>query len=261
MAKFIPALIAIFALTANISAYAVTSEGTLTQPTRNEIQTLGESTDDGLSYKDKDSLPAFRAGDVLQFDISELTASKELILISHKYNADLSDSTVQYLNQYTIDAASMTINYKIRDIEDGIYKIVLNGNDGLNIANFYYKVGNPTISIVKGNDDTTDYYLSKEYDGTYSVAFVAKVTMDTADVTLQDTGIETVGLEFNLKDASGKKVYKDLSSTQISNLLYGDEIGGTVSFYYGLTMYKIPAEDLDKIIATPRLDGVAVSAE
>ncbi len=256
MAKFISALIAICALSVNITAFAATSDGNLQVPSRNDIETLG------ASVTDSSALPAFRPGDTLQFNVSALTTSKELGLISYKYNATLSDSTVQYFNQYTVDSSTKTISYKIRDIADGIYKIVLNGNDGTAVANFYYKVGNPQVSIVKGNGGTTNYYASQAFpqeDGStkYSIAFLAKLTMSGNDVSLQDAGINSAGLEFNINE---NKVVRDLTAEQISELLSG-EIGGTATVYYGLTMYKVPQTDMNNIVAIPRLDGVAVSAE
>ena len=134
------------------------------------------------------------------------------------------------------------------------------------VANFYYKVGTPKIGIVKGADDT-NYYVSNitsTSSGTnvYSVAFVGKATIG-GGVSFEDAGLESVGLEFNLEDkTTGETYFEDLSEEQMSALLPSlEEINGSITLYFGVTMYRIPEQDLGKIKATPRLDGVAVSAE
>lgn len=260
-------------MTISINASAATSDGVLSGDTaRNEISTLGTPSADGTSYNDKNSLPAFRAGDVLQFDVSDLTADKTLTLISYKYgydsehNLEHTNSTVQYINEYTIaaDSTTQTIEYKVRDIDDGIYKIVINGNDGKEVANFYYKVGTPKVSIVTGAEGT-DYYVKEgfeQYDGStlYSVAFVGKVTIGSGDVSFEDVALQSAGLAFNLKNKNtGAALYEDLTEDQLSKILPEvAEINGSLTIYFGVTMFKIPEGDLDQIKATPRLDYVTM---
>ena len=280
MLKLISVLVAICAMTVSINVSAATSNGSIASDTRNDVNELGTSYDGG-------SLPTFRAGDTLQFDVSDLTADTTLTLISYKYDSERLNSTVQYINEYTIASSSVstqedgtesvpveiskTIDYKIRDIDDGIYKIQINGNDKKGIAEFYYKVGTPKVSIVEGAEGT-NYYVSEAFeqaDGSnlYSVAFVAKATIG-GNVSFEEVGLESVGLEFNLKDKnSNDKLFKDLTPEQINALLpkleelQNSEINGSVTLYFGVTMLRIPKEDMDQIKATPRLDGVAVSAE
>ncbi len=256
MLKLISALIAICAMTVSINVSAATV-GTITTPTKNNIDSLGTSD------TSTDSLPTLRAGDTLQFDVSDLTANTTLTLISYKRGSEATDSTVQYINEYSLTSTSQTIDYTIRDIEDGIYEIVITGNDGKDVANFYYKVGTPKVTILTG-EGGTDYYIKEKFlqaNGTYlwSVAFVGKVSMGSGDVSFSDAGLTSVGLK--ISDTEGHFVYRDLPEEQLSALINNAELFGAITIYFGLTMYKIPENKLNTIIATPRLDKEVVSAD
>ncbi len=210
--------------------------------------------------------PGFKPGDTLNFTLTGLTAGKQLTLISYKVNnegttADLSNTTIQYINQYTATqdesqqettvGAVQQIAYTIRDIEEGIYKIAINdGTDSENLT-FFYKVGNPKVELVKGTEDgtTTDYILKQTSDDTYSVAFVAKATLG-ADVAFSDVGVKSLGFKFEkVEGESAKSEVKQLTSDQFTSI----ETNGSLSVYYGVTIYNIPNTQVFDINVQPLL--------
>ena len=244
MKKLISVLLTVCAIAANTSALADTdspSAGNLDN-SRNSIQALS-TTEEG-------SLPGFRPGDILKFDVSNVTSGKQLTLISYKYgdNMELGNNTVQYINQYTLDADSKTIEYKVRDIQEGIYNIVINANDGSKVATFYYKVGNPKLDIIKGTDST--YFKSQQNsDGTYSIAFVASATLGSNEVSFGDTGIETLGITVKQGENSAKSAFSKNIDDVIKDYWTNLETEGSLTFYYGLTVYNVPEREINNITA------------
>ena len=69
------------------------------------------------------SMPGFRPGDTISFNVTGLTADNELTLISYKMGSEsnCSDSTVQYINQYTLTGTTQSVSYTIRNQASGIY--------------------------------------------------------------------------------------------------------------------------------------------
>ncbi|MBR4723328.1 MAG: hypothetical protein IK072_01160, partial [Clostridia bacterium] len=207
-------------------------------------------------YNNKSNMPAFRPGDTINFDVTGVTSGKELTVISYKYGAEsdgLVDGEVQYINQYTLASASQPISYKIREQASGVYKIVF--NDTVNtVATFYYKVGNATaVMLNKGGQTAGTPYLSLQADdGTWSIGFLGKVTIDSADISLTDIGAhpgftvtesggQTKTYAFGHGVNSSKTVAGLQNTTQIA------EVSGSYSFIYGLTIYNVTADDEDEI--------------
>lgn len=263
MKKFISVLAAVCMLVASTSAFAATVGDLKTdngvQGVRNNVSALSENEDG--------TLPCFRPGDVLNFEISGLTSGKILTLISYKVGdgIKLGNDTIQYIDQQVIDGessaaeatdAKYTVKYKIRDIDEGIYKIAMNANDSTAVLNFYYKVGDPKIELVEGtkenSTDKTSYYkMNQNSDGSYSIAFIGKVSLGSSDVSLTDAGVNNVGFTFTgTDDNAGKSHVSALSAESLqttegaSNKI---EANGSITYYYGLTMYGVPSDNLNNL--------------
>lgn len=256
MKKLISVLLTVCAIAANTNVLAADVTSTITGSQNGKNSLVADSTQ-------TTEMPCFKSGEVLKFDVSKLTPGNQLTLISYKASADdLSNNTVQYINQYTLgdDEDTKPIEYKIRDIEDGIYKIVLNGNDGNAVATFYYKVGESTVAMVAATDGTK-YHLAQEFgpDGskTYSIAFIASAKLDSSELTFADTGVETLGMQFT---ANGKTITSsELSSEKIEAAANTVETDGTVTLYYGLTMYNVTdINAANSITVVPTKNGVAI---
>ena len=242
MKKLISAILAATSIVCTTSSLAATSDGALTSASRNAVS-IFETVETSTS-----SMPGFRGGDTISFDVSGLTNDNHLTVVSYKLgeDAELSNANIQYVNQYKIDAVTKTIEYTVRDnTEEGIYKLSLSGNDESEIVNFYYKVGNPTVSLVV--DDSTKYWNITEYPSgnttKYAVGFVAKAVLGSGDVTLADMGVSELGFTFT---ADGKTVTQKLTPEQINAItdaqMYAETDGG-VAFVYGVTIYGIPSMD------------------
>ena len=236
MKKFISATIAVMLAIGTTSIFAATSDGTLGADSRNGIGTFQ------CVETSTDSMPGFRAGDVIQFDVKELTEDNYLTVVSYKLgdNVTLSNATIQYVNQYMIDDESKTIEYVIREnTAEGIYKLAINGNDKSSVINFYYKIGNPKVSMIFG--DGTSYVVKDEYTTggvkKYAVGFVAKAVLGSNEVSFEDVGVKELGFTFT---ANGIKVTQKLTEAQFSAIKeatkYAETDGG-VAFVYGVTIY------------------------
>ena len=242
MKKFISAAVAVMLAMGTTSALAATSDGTLGVASRNQVevfQTVETSTD---------SMPGFRAGDIIQFDVTGLTENKYLTVVSYKMGSGvaLGNDTIQYVNQYVIDSETKTIEYAVREnTAEGIYKLSINGNDKTNVINFYYKVGNPDVSMVFG--DGTSYNVIEEYTTggvtKYAVGFVAKAVLGSNEVSFGDVGVAELGFKFT---ANGKEVTQTLTEEQFNAIeqasMYAETDGG-VAFVYGVTIYGMTSMD------------------
>jgi len=203
------------------------------------------------------TMPCFRPGDTITFDLNSL-ASGEVTLITYKDGSEssLSDSNVQYINQYTVTSGSSEVTYTIRDQASGVYVLKVNDASGT-AATFYYKIGNATVTLIgKENGVTTTYNTStpgtpyriaQTKDGTsYSVGFLAKVTLDSG-VSLTEIGANP-GFAVK-KDSGAEKKYgfgvnnsngADNSSKSVASLQDAAyELEGEYSFIYGLTIYNV----------------------
>lgn len=257
MKKLAVILLTVSSLLLSASAFAATSDGKLEgSAPRNDKENLVSAE------SSKADMPCFRAGDTLKFKVSNLTSGNQLTLISYKLGSetDLSNEVIQYINQYTLDANTRDISYQIRNTTDGIYKIVINDNDDDDTNNLvlYYKVGNPNIEI-KSNGILGNGYVSKEYNvddsTTYSIGFLASVTMDGTDVSYADVGLKKVG--FNFTDSKNKTFTQTeaLPGLNPKNI----ETNGSISFLYGVTIYNVP--DGVTITATAVEGGTSTTAE
>ena len=222
MKKAISILVAAAALAFATSAMAAV--GGTTTTSRNSNSTFPTSAA---------SMPSFRVGDTLTIEATDLASGNELTVISYKDGAaEKNDSTVQYINQYTLSDTSKSFDFVIRDEATGVYHLQL--NDNANPVDFYYTIGKVTAELVTQANDASnsDAYYAKEYDGTWSVGFVGKITVDG--------GVPSdfaVNPGFHMTEGAKEQTYH-LNSAPAD----GDyEVNGTSTYLYGFTMYKITA--------------------
>lgn len=219
MKKAISILVAAAALAFATSAMAAV--GGTTTTSRNSNSTFPTSAA---------SMPSFRVGDTLTITATDLASGNELTVLSYKDGAEKSDSTIQYIEQYTLDNTTKSISFTIRDKATGLYHLQL--NDGENPVDFYYTIGKVTAELVTQTNDASnsDAYYAKEYDGTWSVGFVGKITVDG--------GVPSdfaVNPGFHMTEGANEQTYH-LNSAPAD----GDyEVNGTSTYLYGFTMYKI----------------------
>ena len=240
-------------LAASVLAFATTAMAAPTQSgsvtgtpgVRNSVTTFGNAANAA-------SMPCFRPGDTINFTLGNLTDG-ELTLITYKDGSagSLSDSNVQYINQYTISGSTtQAVNYTIRTQDSGVYVIKANDASGT-VATFYYKIGNAAMYTVNGNGEGSGSFGAENasgspyilhYDapsGTYSIGFIGKAVIDSGSVSLADIGAHpgfaithggtTKNYGFGLGSNSGNAV-SDLSSYEIS---------GSYSYIYGITVKGI----------------------
>lgn len=219
------------------------------------------------------NMPCFRNGDIISFTVTGVTQGRELALISYKDN---DTSAVQYINQYTLSAGSQAISYKIPDTAPtGTYVIKINDGE-TTAATFYYKVGNIKAELVTNRNASTntgtivtgqgDPYMIQlitegEHSGTYSVAFLGKVTIADADgLTLSDLGatpgftVENIDTGDSTTSKFGTGTNPSVAALQGVNRTKA-EISGDCWFVYALTIYNIPSESAaNDLRATATLD-------
>lgn len=249
MKKLISSALAVAAIVCTTSSLAASSEGNLISGSRNDVAVL-QSDETATS-----SMPGFRGGDIVSFNVGDLISGNYLTIISYKMGseADLNNATIQYINQYKVDDVTREVEYVVRDnADDGIYKLSLNGNDEGEVINFYYKVGNPEVTIVPG--DGTSYKKIEEYQNggktKYAVGFVAKAVIGSNDVSFTDVGISELGFTFT---ANGKTITQKLTKEQFDAIAEAQkyiETDGGVAFVYGVTIYGIESvEKANEIVA------------
>ena len=264
MRKAVSLFLAAAVLCLSTSAMASPTAGSITSTVRNGDTSMPSSA------SSTSTMPCFRPGDTITFNVSSLTSGEQLTVISYKEGSSASDSTVQYINQYTV-SGDQTVSYTIRSQASGVYKLVFNGSVN-GTANFYYKVGNATMKIINGNGNGGGSYVvngpgspyriyQDPVSDNYSVGFIGKVTIDSGDISLMDidanpgfeiteSGGKTHKYNFGSGVNSGKTV-ANLNDLRGS----GIEVSGSYSFIYGLTLYNITGStSTSRFTATAVLD-------
>lgn len=255
MRKAISLFLAASVLCLATSAMAAPTQSGVVSGMRNTTPTFGATS--------SDSMPSFRPGDTITFTIGSLTAGEELTLITYKNGASPSDSTVQYINQYTVSGTTQDVNYTIRDLTSGIYRLELNGGTN-GTKTFYYKVGSADVYMLSGDGDGrgrlgtnnfvlngpgNPYIIKQASDGKWSVGFIGKVTIDSVDISLSDIGAKpgfsishggtTKNYGFESGTTNSGKTIANLDLKKMSDM----EISGSYSFLYGMTIYNITNGD------------------
>ena len=210
------------------------------------------------------TMPGFRPGDTISFDVTGVTSGNEMTLICYKYGAEsdgLISSEVSYINQYTLSAASQKIDYTIPSgSANGVYKVVINDSSNP-VANFYYKVGTVTAELISSAEgaNPTQYRAKQFADNKWSIGFIGKVTVKSSDVTLAELGA-TPG--FEITDGSVIKKYgfgvdgnKTVGGLQNVTGNAKLEVSGGYAIIYGLTMYNVPNGTQDDVRATATTDA------
>lgn len=242
MKKLALVLCTVMAICCAGSAFAATSDGTLKgNSSRNSNSMLASTTE---------NMPSFRAGDILNFEISGLSKGSQLIIISYKTSGDnIGNDTVQYIDQRTIEKETDSVKYVVRDINDGIYKVAVKDNGSTNnIIEFYYKVGTPSYSVVP--KDNNNYYVKETYqDGGktyYAVGYLGKAVFKSNELDFADYGIKGFGFKYtdsNSGTAEVKPSAEQLLTLQDKISDAGNwEVNGSFTFYYINTISGISDE-------------------
>ena len=209
-------------------------------------------------------MPGFRPGEQIVFTAKTLTPGAQLTVISYKCEnlssgITLSDSNVQYINQYTI-SGNQEVRYTIRNTGAGIYCLKMNDAAYEDVATFYYKVGDVSTEMIPS--DGTPYTKVDYHDGTYSIGFIGKATISgSTNVALGDI-VSGVGFTFtapttgtdvnsNVNGATRTIAASDID-TYFNDLIdSGDiELNGSYSVIYGMTIFHVPSVYKDSITAT-----------
>lgn len=219
MKKLISVLLAVSALALSTSAFAAPAVSD-----RNpNATTLAEAA--------TGTLPCFRNGDTVTFALSGL-AGDQLTLISSKVGATADNSTIQYINQYTIsedDNGNKSISYTVRELTNGTYNILVKDGDAA-VVSYYYNVANPEVALGKLTADSTDYIVAKSADGT-EVSYAAVASVEGASFT--ESGVTSVG--FTFEDGDGKTATSDtLTAAQLDSMK--EEVSGRLNVVYGITI-------------------------
>ncbi len=237
MKKLALVLCTVMAICCAGSAFAATSDGNVTN-SRNSSMTLQDSVEK------KTLMPCFRAGDTLNFKVTNLSAGTQLTVISYKVSGDIKNETVQYIDQRTISNSEDTIKYVVRDIEQGIYKVsVKSGSD--DVYSLYYKVGTPRVNDVKA--EGKNYFIEqKNDDGRYSIGFVGVAEMGSTDISFADAGVKSFGFSitadnttrpYDLTEDQMKIIDEDVKAKILKD---SNEVGGAYSVYFVQTLYGVP---------------------
>ena len=225
MKKLISVLLAVSALALSTSAFAAPAVSD-----RNPAATT-------LADAATDTLPCFRNGDTVTFQLTDLTGA-QLTLISSKVGATADNSTIQYINQYTVSEGAATVTYKIRALTDGTYNILIKDGDAA-VVDYFYTVANPTVALLKDSAEATDYVVAKNANGDQSYAAVASV--DGANFT--ESGVASVGFTFT--DGAKSATSATLSAAQLDTI--AGEVSGKINVVYGITIKGVD----DGVTITP----------
>ncbi|MBR4720861.1 MAG: hypothetical protein IK057_03760 [Clostridia bacterium] len=283
MKKAISILLAVATMAIATSAMAATGTADLTSgKDAGGVQYNRNSNDFVGSQYDTTTMPCFRPGDTVKFDVTGATEGDDVTLITYKLGQgnNLTTSTVQYVNQYD-DIAGTTKNvaYKVRNLESGVYQLDIKVGENA-IKTVYYKVGTVAATMIPANGNTSAYIIKENADGSYTAGFVGKVTIDIADTTLADIGSNpgfsfTNGKRYNFTDEQvadfevanvgaydGEKVNRLVNSfltgegTNLTGTGSEAELYGGYSFVYGMNIYNInSAANAEAISATAVTDA------
>lgn len=212
MKKLISVLLAVSALALSTSAFAADAVSTVSNRNSNAFQT------DAIG-----SLPCFRNGDSVTFELSNVSGT--VTLLSSKVGASAVDNTsIQYINQYTKDSDNkVSVTYKIRALEtNGTYQLLIKDGDNT-VVTYYYNVANPTAAVVTDKDGNT----TLANDGNGKVGFGGVATKNGASFT--ESGAK---VSFKLSDGT-KSSTKEYDGATLDEYL-GQEVNGNASVFYGI---------------------------
>lgn len=217
MKKLISVLLAVSALALSTSAFAAPDVSDVSNKNPNATTLAEERT--GI-------LPCFRNGDAVTFDLTGLTGS-QLTLISSKVGATAGNDTIQYINQYTVSGGAQSVTYRVRELTDGTYNILIKDGDAA-VVDYFYTVANPSVAILTASADPTDYVVAKNAKN--DQAFAAVASVDGANFT--ESGVKSVGFTFT--DGTKKATSSTLTAAELDNI--AGEVKGKINVVYGITV-------------------------
>ena len=269
MKKAISILLAITTLAFATSAMADTGTANLTNGKSNGVQYNRNTNSFVASSTSTSTMPCFRPGDTVKFDVTGAAVNDDITLITYELGQvnSLSNSTLQYINQYKAEATTQNVSYVVRDLASGVYQLDIKVGSNA-VKSLYYKIGNVRAAMIPANGNTDAFIIRDNGDNTWSVGFVGKVMVDNNITTLADIGAEpgfaiTIGgttKKYNFGGTDGGDSIEDLAvadttayhsgdklqldATHTSALTAGSELYGGYSFVYGMTIYNIDSSEL-----------------
>lgn len=225
MKKLISVLLAVSALALSTSAFAAAPAVSDRNP--NATTLAEESTG---------TLPCFRNGDTVTFQLTGLTG-QQLTLISSKVGAAASNETIQYINQYPVVEGATTVTYKIRALTNGTYNILIKDGDA-DVVDYFYTVANPSVAILTASANTEDYVVAKNGN---DQSYAAIASVEGANFTA--SGVASVGFTFT--DGKKNATSTTLSAETLDSI--ASEVSGKINVIYGITVKGVD----DGVTITP----------
>lgn len=222
MKKLISVLLAVSALALSTSAFAASVDNVLDR-------TKGAKS---FSTTEAGSMPCFRNGDTVSFNLTGVTGST-VTLLSSKVNASSVDnSSIQYINQYEKGSGdTVLVTYKVRELTNGTYKLLIKDGDA-DVATYYYKVANPVANMAKLTESAAVDYVAKNEDD-YTYMAVASVE----GATFTESGVSNVGFKFTTTGGMSAES-KTLSATDL-DAATGAEVNGSKRVVYAVTVKNV----------------------
>jgi hypothetical protein len=220
------ALVAITALTMALSAAAAYAA----------VEVTGSGSYGGTVQTETDSdaqtkMLAVKNGDTIQIAVTGVSSDKDVTLLSYKLGSEPNADTIQYVDQYAVTGNTLDISFKVRNLDVGVYKLVV--NDGTSANTLFYKVGYP--GLVDDKEATTNtYFVGFNVAGTngeadtVSVAYRAKMTGGS---------VKNFGF-----DITGAKNY-----TFTTEFAEGADVNVSGDYTFDMTISGIPTTELETL--------------
>ena len=225
MKKLISLLLAVSVMAAStVASAAYLGAQTQRNPGSWEDTTGNRNSNSLRDYINPAQFAVYRPGDTITFTKGDqkFAAGDVVTMISSKLGeTDLNSSTVMFIDQVTVDSANPTFEYKIRDIDEGIYKIDIKIGSA-EVDSFYYSIADPKVEILYTDEAETTQTLV--YNGlTY---YFASATIGTGDVMYEQAGVAEFGFDF------GNDNVFTFTADVFDNASDAQEIGGTVNWLF-----------------------------
>jgi hypothetical protein len=176
---------------------------------------------------------AVQNGDTINIAVTGVSSNSDVTLLSYKVGDTIDSTTIQYVDQYAVTGNSLDISFKVRDLDVGVYKLVVNDGTTGSAKTYYYKVGYPGLVDENGATVKT-YFLGYNVAGgdadgdTVSVAYRAKMTGGS----VKDFGF----------DITGAKNY-----TFTTEFAEGADVNVSGDYTFDMTIFGIPTTELETL--------------
>lgn len=237
MKKLISLLLAVSVMTMSSSAFAayLSADGQR-NPGDNSSAVGGANSNVLRDYSHTvKHLAAYRPGDTLTFKKGDLTVNSgdTVTFVSSKLDAtSLSNSTVMFIDQLTVDSSNPSFSYKIREgLADGIYKldIKIGSQD---VDTFYYLVGTPKVEILFTDENEKSQTYTAADGTTY---YFASATIGSGDVMYEQVGVDSFGFKFGDNNYTFKAETFDSATN-------AQEIEGTVNWLFSIGVKDVTGD-------------------